>query len=140
MIRGATQTFKIKIPCRNTELDWVKVYFNQSNNPNRNLPIIKTLEDCGNRDRNNNLDGTNNLYVSLTSAETRQFSDRYKAKMHFLGKPRDGGEFALSEYLITVYSMPDEVIEANIDLIVLDGQEIIPNDDHALFVRDGGTI
>lgn len=133
MIRGATDTFKFKLPCRNTELDWVKVYFNQTKNPNSTLPIIKELNDCGPRNESNQLDGSNFLLVSLTPYDTVQFSDKYKVKMHMLAKQTNGLDFGVSEYLITVYSMPDDIIDAtpiptpinSENWIILDGQSVV---------------
>lgn len=133
MIRGTVQPFKFTLPCQNTALEWVKIYFNQSNHPTQALPIIKDINDCGPRDINNQLDGTNTLWVSLSSYDTAQFSDRYKAKMSFLAKPKEGVVFGISDYLITVYPMPDDIIVAdptspstNLEnWIVLDGANII---------------
>ena len=131
MIRGTVQPFKFTLPCQNTELDWVKIYFEQSNNPK--MPIIKVKEDCGPRNEDNSLDGTNTLWVSLTSYDTAQFSDRYKAKAYLLAKPIDGVTFGMGEYLIKVYPMPDDIIvedptvpSTNIgDWIVFDGSTIL---------------
>jgi hypothetical protein len=131
MIRGTTQPFKFTLPCKNTELAWVMVHFSQPSNPML-TPIIKTLDNCGPRDESNQLDGSNVLSVSLTSYDTAQFSDRYKAKMQMLAKPVNGVEFGVSEYLITVYPMPDDIIEADgVPVIqtgawiVLDGKSIV---------------
>ena len=133
MIRGTVQPFKFTLPCKNTELEWVKIYFSQSNNPTQTLPIIKNINDCGPRNTSDQLDGTNTLWVSLTAYDTAQFSDKYKAKMQFLAKPVDGVVFGIEPYLITVYPMPDDIIvtdpttpSTNIEnWIVLDGAQII---------------
>lgn len=112
MIRGTVQTFKFTTSCKNTEIEWIKIYFDQPNNPSDKLPIIKGLADCGPRDSSNQLDGSNTLYVSLTAYDTARFSDKYKAKMYVLMKQVNGVEFGNEEYLIPVYPMPDDVIEA----------------------------
>ena len=60
-------------------------------------------------------------------------SDKYKATMHMLAKQTNGLDFGVSEYLITVYSMPDDIIDANPIIpptnseswIVLDGESIV---------------
>ena len=132
MIRGTVQPFKFTLPCLNTELMWVKVRFSQPNNPTL-TPIIKTLDHCGPRNGRNQLDGSNTLSVSLTAYDTAQFSDKYKAKMQMLAKPIGGVEFGVSEYLITVYPMPDDIIEADpstppttVDSwVILDGESIV---------------
>jgi hypothetical protein len=133
VIRGTADTFKFKLPCKNTELDWVKIHFNQVKNPISTLPIVKELNDCGPRNESNQLDGSNILLVSLTPYDTVQFSDKYKATMHMLAKQTNGLDFGVSEYLITVYSMPDDIIDANPIIpptnseswIVLDGESIV---------------
>lgn len=114
MVRGTTQPFKITLPCKNTDLEYITIFFSQPNNPNTNLPRIKELKDCGIRNQEDGeLDGTNNLSVALDAWETAQFSDRYKAKMQLRAKPKNGVEFAMPEYLITVYPMSDELINQN---------------------------
>lgn len=132
MIRGTTQPFKITLPCKNTELEYITILFSQKNNPNRSLPRIKTLTDCGVR-VDDKLDGTNNITVSLSAWETAQFSDRYKAKMELRAKPINGVEFAMPEYLITVYPMSDDLINQNPlvppttsdDFVIFDGGDIV---------------
>ena len=113
MIRGTTQPFKITLPCKNTELEYITIFFSQPNNPNTYLPRIKELKDCGVRNDNDELDGSNDIYVSLSAWETAQFSDKYKAKMQLRAKPMNGVEFAMPEYLITVYPMSDDLINQN---------------------------
>lgn len=133
MIRGTTQPFKITLPCKNTDLEYITIFFSQPNNPNKNLPRIKELKDCGPRNNDDKLDGTNDLSVSLNAWETAQFSDRYKAKMQLRAKPIGGVEFAMPEYLITVYPMSDDLInqnplipaETSDGLIVFDGNNIV---------------
>ncbi len=133
MIRGTTQPFKITLPCKNTDLEYITIFFLQNNNPNINLPRIKTLTDCGPRNDNGELDGTNNISVSLNAWETAQFSDRYKATMQLRAKPIHGVEFAMPKYLITVYPMSDDLINVNPILppetsdewVVLDGDIIV---------------
>ena len=129
MIRGTVQPFKIILPCLNTELEWIKIRFSQSNNPN--LPIIKQKEDCGPRNTQNAFDGTNVLYVTLSAYDTAQFSDKYKAKMQLRAKPIDGMEFGMLEQLITVYPMPDDLIDPDI---------VIPEASDDWVVFDGGSI
>lgn len=113
MIRGTVQPFKIILPCKNTELEWITIHFSQSNNPNRTLPIIKTKQDCGPRNEDDELDGTNILYVTLSAYDTTQFSDKYKSKMQLRAKPINGVEFGMPDHLITVYPMPDDLINQN---------------------------
>ena len=133
MIRGTTQSFKIDLPCKNTDLEYITIFFSQPNNPNRNLPRIKELHHCGPRNNENELDGTNNISVSLSAWETAQFSDKYKARMQLRAKPKDGVEFAMQEYLITVYPMPDDLINMNPSLppetsdefVIFDGDSIV---------------
>lgn len=132
MIRGTVTPFKFILPCANNELDWATILFSQSNNPSMALPIIKTLDDCGPRNDSNDLDGSRDLYVSLTATETAIFSDRYKAKLQMRAKPIDGVEFGCKSKLITVYPMDDDLIQENPEMppavdgwVVFDGDEII---------------
>ena len=132
MIRGTVHTFKFILPCLNTDLEWVKIKFWQPNNPSRSLPIIKQLTDCGKR-VGTRLDGTKDLYVSLTAYDTAQFSDKYKAKVQLRAKQKDGVEFGMPEYITTVYPMPDDLIgyieplppEDPNGLVIFDGDKII---------------
>lgn len=130
MIRGTTAQFKLKLPHPKNELEWMTIKFWQPNNPNELLPIIKRIEHCVTSN-----DNPNELYVSLTAEETSRFLDKYKAQMQFRAyHPATGKVFGNKTKLITVYSMPDDIIDAdstpdfpseNEDhIIVLDGQSI----------------
>lgn len=133
LIRGTTTPFKFKLPCANNELGWVTIHFSQTNNPSKSLPIIKKLEDCGPRGINNELDGSQNLYVSLTAEETTRFSDKYKARMQMRAQQIGGVTFGCKLKLITVYPMDDDIIEEDPTMpeegvdgwIILDGKNII---------------
>lgn len=127
MIRGTTAQFKFKMPYAKDELSWVTIGFWQSNNPSKLLPIIKTKDDCA------TTDVQNELLVSLTAEETARFMDKYKAKMQLRAQKTSTGEkFGTKPQLITVYPMPDDLIEEN--------PTIPPADANSFVIIDGGTI
>lgn len=123
MIRGTTAQFKFKLPCNKGELNRATIKLWQSNNPHERLPIIKTLNHCS------GLDDLPELCVSLSAEETARFSDKYKAKIQ-LRADYNGTMFGSKQILITVYPMPDDIIENDPVMpleegwIILDGQEI----------------
>lgn len=126
MIRGTTAKYKFKLPCKKSDLSWSTIKFWQPNNPSELLPIIKTLNHCG---------GDNELpelCVSLLPEETVRFSDKYKAKVQ-LRAEHNGVVFGSKDILITVYPMPDDIIENNPPMpeerdgwIILDGKPVNP--------------
>ena len=127
MIRGTTAQFKFKLPYSKNELAWITIKFWQPNNPTELLPIIKKLTNCY------DADDSKGLCVSLTAEETSRFLDKYKAKVQFRAQHiKSGTIFGIKPRLITVYPMPDDVIEESPDLpseseeewIVLNGGEI----------------
>lgn len=124
MIRGTSAKFKFKLPCKKGELKWTTIKFWQPNNPSRLLPIKKTLNHCGGDDE------LPELCVSLLAEETTRFSDKYKAKVQ-LRAEYNGVVFGSKDILITVYPMPDDIIENDPTMpaeeegwVVLDGQVI----------------
>jgi hypothetical protein len=105
MIRGTTAQWKFVLPYEYTEIQEIMIMFWQPNNPELTSPIIKRKSDC-----TYNESAPNELYVSLRPSETALFSDRYKAKMQASVTPNVGLPFGIKERLITVYSMPDNII------------------------------
>lgn len=129
MIRGTTAQFKFKLPHTKSEIQSATIRFWQSNNPNKYLPIIKTLDseklnDCFISD------DSKELCISLTSEETARFSDKYKAKTQLRGVLVDGGTFGSRPQIITVYPMPDDIINPTMP----------PVDDEGWIVLDGETV
>ncbi len=131
MIRGTTAQFRFKIPYMKSELAWANIKFWQNNNPNKLLPIKKTLENCGNPDE------SMELCVSLTAEETARFSDKYKAvvQLRALHIP-SGTVFGTTPTQVPVYPMSDDMLgeddiilpeENDEGFIVLDGDIIRDN-------------
>lgn len=109
MIRGTTAQFKFKLPYSYENLDWITITFWQPGNPNF-TPIIKHKSECA------SIPGTTEIYTSLTCQDTAKFSDRYKAKVQLRAQPSiylNEAPFGSKEQLITVYPMPDHLIDSN---------------------------
>ena len=123
MIRGTTANFKFNLPYTKKELAWATIKFWQPSNPSASLPIIKTLDNCGEPDQ------TPGLCVSLSPTETALFSDKYKAKVQ-LRAEHNGVVVGTRDILLTVYPMPDDIIE---------NDQILPTD-NVWIVLDGRTI
>ena len=130
MIRGTTAQFKFKLPYTKSELEWITIKFWQPGNNTYFLPITKRLEHC------DAADDSKELYVSLTPEETALFSDKYKARVQLRARCiTSGTTFGCRTKIITVYPMPDDIIEEDPMLpaeneegwIVLDGETIILN-------------
>lgn len=128
MIRGTTAQFKFKLPYPKAELDWMTIKFWQQENMSPYLPITKKLEHC------DSPEGSTELYVSLTAAETMRFSEDRKAKVQIRGQHAQSGTiFGSRPQLITVYPMNDEILEEDPMLpavnedgwIILDGKTIM---------------
>ena len=129
MIRGTTAQFIFQSPYPKSELDWITVKFWQENNPNRYLPITKTIDDCA------TTDNPCELCFSLTAEETSRFSDKYTAKVQLRALHRQSGAtFGCKTKFITVYPMSDDIIGENPEMpeqsgygfTVFDGQTINP--------------
>ncbi len=127
MIRGTTAQFKFKLPYSKEEIDWATIKFWQPQNPSKLLPITRKLEDC------TASDDSYSLCVSLTAEETSRFLDKYKAKVQLRAQHINNGTvFGSRTKLITVYPMPDDILEEDPNmpdenaegLIVLDGKTI----------------
>ena len=129
MIRGTTAQFKFKLPYTKEEIQSATIRFWQPNNTN-NLPIILTLDSTKLNDCFIS-DNSKELCVSLTSEETIRFSDRYKAKTQLRGQHVNGTTFGSRPQIITVYPMPDDMIDPTLPSandegwIVLDGETVI---------------
>lgn len=104
MIRGTTEIFTFKLPCKKGELEWAKAKFWQPYNPMK--PITKTLLDCSEPDE------SSDFCVSLTAEETQRFSDKYKGMVQFRAKSRyNDVVFASFKEEFTVYPMYDGLLE-----------------------------
>lgn len=134
MIRGTTAQFKFKLPYTKSELIWLTIQFWQPNNMNPLLPITKNLEHC------DAVDGSTELYVSLTAEETMRFSEKYKARVQLRSQANDGTVFGCPPKLISVYPMRDDII---------DNPELPPDNDDPILppanadgwiIFDGETI
>ena len=127
MIRGTTAQFKFKLPYIKSELLWVTIKFWQDGNNGPYLPITKKLEHC------DAPDDSTELYVSLTSEETKRFSTKYKAKVQLRGQHiTSGTTFGNKEKLITVYPMNDGI---------LDEDPMMPaENEEGWIILDGGAI
>lgn len=85
----------------------------------------------------NEINNSNELYVSLTAEETKRFSDRHKAKMQLRGKLASNGKiFGCKTRLIPVYPINDDLVDDDKDMtgsdsydgwVVLDGESIDAN-------------
>ena len=126
MIRGIAAQFKFKLPYSYDEIDNITIKFWQPGNLSNSLPIFKHKDNCEER-----ID--KEIYVSLRASETALFSDKYKAKMQLRARLIDGEPFGSKERLITVYPMPDDMIDVPIipespteeGWIILDGGRIV---------------
>ena len=127
MIRGTTAQFKFKLPYAKEELEWVTIKFWQNNNPNKYLPIIKNLDHCDEFT-------PKELCVSLIPEETTLFVDKYKAYTQLRAQANDGTVFGSRPILITVYPMPDDII--NEDIIL----PLQPDDGETWIILDGENI
>lgn len=128
MIRGTTDVFKFKLPYPQEELAWAVIKFWQTNNPSELLPIVKNKNNCY------MAENSNELYVSLTAEETARFSDKYAAKVQLRAQHSvTGTVFGSRTKLVTVYPMPDDIIEEHPtlpgkndeDFIIFDGKVIV---------------
>jgi len=131
MIRGTTAQFKFKLPYAKTDIMLATIRFWQPNNPNGNLPIIRSLD----QEKLNDCfvsDDSKELCISLTSEETMRFSDKYKARVQLRAQHTDGTTFGSRPQIITVYPMPDDIIEPTLPnaneegWIILDGETVSP--------------
>ena len=127
MIRGTTARFRFDLPCKKGCVEWVTIKFWQ---PGTSMePIIKDENWCSGSDDDSV------IYVSLDPSETKQFSDKLKAKVQLRGCA-EGAVFGSMPESIIVYPMDDNIIEEDQDqeptvpppgddgLIILDGEEI----------------
>ena len=129
MIRGTTAQFKFDLPYSFDSLEFVTIKFWQPGNPSEMLPIKKTKTNCYSPS------GSTELYVSLSASETKEFSDKYKARVQLRAQVYGGSSFGSRQQLITVYPMLDEIIEDGTTTepstptesrpIILDGGEIV---------------
>ena len=128
MVRGTTAQFIFKLPYPKAELSWATIKFWQNHNPSELLPIVKRLEHC------TTPDDQERLCISLTAEETSRFSARYKAQVQLRAQhATSGAVFGSREQQVTVYPMPDDVIEGDPTLpgeneegwIILDGQPVV---------------
>lgn len=125
MIRGTTAQFKFTLPYTKDECEWITIKFWQPNNPTKLLPITRTKDDC------DAPSDSKEIYVSLTAEETSRFLDKFKAKAQ-LRAQANGTVFGSKPRLITVYPMPDDIIEEDPNMppeneegwIILDGEVV----------------
>lgn len=127
MIRGTTAQFKFKLPYSYDELTNITIKFWQPNNPNESLPIYKYKVNCESPIEKE-------MYVSLRPSETALFSDRYKAKLQLRAQPVSGAPFGCKEQLITVYPMPDDMMDDDPTI------DPIPPTEEGWIIFDGETI
>jgi hypothetical protein len=81
----------------------------------------------------NEVNNSNELYVTLTAEETMRFSDKHKAKMQLRGKLISTGRiFGCKPRLITVYPINDDLLdddliasETNDGWVILDGEPVV---------------
>ena len=131
MIRGTTAQFKFKLPYPMDQLQWITIHFWQPGNPNNGLPIYKNKNHC-------NEPTPQEICVSLTAEETKLFTDKYKAKVQLRAQQDDvfgGAVFGSTTQLITVYPMPDDLIDQDTAIESPDST-VIGN----IISIDGGTI
>lgn len=131
MIRGTTAQFKFKLPYPKDQLQWITIHFWQPGNPNQGLPICKNKNHC-------NEPIPQEICVSLTAEETKLFTDKYKAKVQLRAQPvalLGGTVFASTQQLITVYPMPDSLIDQ--DTAIESPDNTVVGDITSI---DGGTI
>ena len=130
MIRGATTSFRFKLPRNFEEFESIKITFwqNENDGPSvvRPLPIIKIKDQCMPTNEGNA------CRVKLSAEETLRFLDERKAFVHFYGFTIDGRYYPSEPHEITVYPNPNnDVLEENIipsltldGLVVFDGEEL----------------
>ena len=142
MIRGTTAGFKFTLPYSLNKLSRVTVTFWQNGyegtqlNP---LPIIKEFTNFSESDE------STELTVTLTSSETKRFTDKLKARVQLVARTRaivngETGEeiepsvrFASREKLITVHPINDDIIEEN-------PEDTAPTDENGWVILDGQKI
>ena len=122
MIRGTTAQFKFKLPYKVDELESAKITFWQPGN-DTTLPIVKEKSDCSVADADPYC-----LCVSLTSEETKRFSDKLKARVQ-LRAQHGNTTFASRQQLVTVYPINDEIVDPEIPaaqsgFVIFDGDRI----------------
>ena len=129
MIRGTTAQFKFKLPYAIGDLQWVVMQFWQPGNngtPVAPLPIVKKKTELSGDDKE--------LLVSLTSHETLRFTDKLKARVQLRAQHSNGTVFASRQELVTVYPLPDNLVNEPVipgeddysdGWIVLDGDAVV---------------
>lgn len=127
MIRGTTAQFKFKLPYSKSELDWITIQFWQPGNPSDELPITKIKTNCSESNHNE-------ICVSLSAKETAKFLDKYKARVQLRAQPYFGAPFGSKQHLITVYPMPDNIIDKD------ETSDLPASDDHGYVIFDGDPI
>lgn len=128
MIRGTTAQFKFSLPCEKSQLLWATIRFWQPGNTSNGLPIEKTLDHCS------STENPYELCVNLTSEETMNFSDKFKAKVQLRAYcPDTGSVFASHQQSITVYPIHDEIVRPEDPVLP-------PTDNEGWYILDGESI
>ena len=132
MIRGTTAPFTFKLPYPKSQIDWIVVQFWQDDNSFS--PIRKEFEASWLE--NDTTSGEYELYVTLTAADTKKFSDKKKAKVQLAARLKDDYgkiRFGSREQLITVYPIQD-------DLAIDDPKDDAPTTEDGWTILDAGDI
>ena len=130
MIRGITAPFTFKLPYPKSQIDWIVIKFWQDGNSF--TPITRKYEAT--QLENDTTGSEYELFVRLTSAETKKFSDKRKAKVQLAACLKDGGaRFGSHPQLITVYPIRD-------DLIVDDPMDDVGITEDGWKILDAGEI
>lgn len=143
MIRGTEPKFVFTLPCNFLNVESVDIIFRQDENtgisPYGALPIIKTLQDCEQGDK------PNELWVKLTRLETLRFNHNRKAYTQLTGITTTGEPIACKEWVITVYPIHNSSILNQIlppadddGWVYLDGQ--MTDNDNSYVYLDGQII
>ena len=131
MIRGGNAKFSFDLPCNFSDLqgdDYINVVFWQDENdgiePYGTLPIVKTLAQCKQGDK------PNQVMVTLYQGETLRFSHEHKGYVQLAGTHADVPILSKKK-IFTVYGIYDDSILNSLlptpsdeDWVYLDGQTI----------------
>jgi hypothetical protein len=111
MTQGTYVQFTFDLSCNYSDLKSVEIIFWQENynglSSDRPLPITKTLQQCNQGDK------SNQLVVTLSREETLRFSDERKAYMSLTAILQNDKKIASYKNIIAVYPTHNNLMEDN---------------------------
>ena len=147
MIRGATTSFKFKLPRNFEEFETITITFWQNENAGpslvRPLPIVKIKDQCIPNDLGDQ------CRVKLSAEETLRFSDERKGFVQFHGMTVDGLSYPSKEREFTIYPnyhnnvwKKDVIPSLALDdeLVIFDGEDIGSHTSDDVTVLNGRNV